>query len=1387
MKVSEVVRLNETAEFASDVQLRWYAEDGPKNLALVRRYVFTRTSAGERKSPVDILYQIKQASLLDTYENRFVVIATFGHGKTHLALALANFFGKRPESEEVDAVLNNIHFAFGDEPEAESYREFKQGRKRHLVVCLDGTKPDDLPHLFLSALQKALRNEPETAKASLPFWTEEALRIVQRIESRDAERGRANEFLRSHELDVASLKARLESQDVSVYDTVRSLCQHLSGFMPDMGGQVSLAHAVEWAADTFCGEGDDKPFSGVLVLFDEFSAFMRSYSIRGTAGNPLQKLLDGVSNRQGKVVFVAFGQSDPDATVRSVFHQTPNEQGRASLLLELQRLPPRFRFLLYTTMESVLDSYLDQDSAELRGAFDRDSVWPAILDATDDCLTLFKKRYEQELGWNSEKFQEVVTLGAFPLHPTTTALLCNVELLDSPNPRSVLGFVFKQLEGLADQPVTAGGSPCWIRAVHLVDWFKDQLADDEWKQYEEALRQRGGDLAPHEGLVLKAMLLHVVSKMPTQQVPFAHALVHLTGLTQAEVEAALKKLADATVIEHVSTAKKYIFWPLGGGARLLHDHINREIAGRSMTWDEWKRANASPAEFDLPAIQVSVAWGHPDDWEARQWYLPREFASAAKVKEIVSDSPGCVIWLVAKNDADVDWFDQNGDQILSALGNTAPLPVAVMCPSRPSPLLLEGMFKHVVLESLTGSEIVQFGGGIVQTVKTQVKSAIVNETRLLPTTKKRYGVPLPYAASLKAAPPPDRMESIVQRLYELAYPSAPPAFFTHLKARSTNLKSAVSHLSALLLQNQVNSRTYEANKVAVGTVDNFLVVGKPGSWGVLSPDKRLQLPQSQRTTTGWDLLSQSVLPGTEAEIRPTVLRLRQPPFGYDDNTLTLLFCAWYGYHRHDLRLSIKGAINTVEFLVEKVKAGPGDLVEFLSAGGVRLSRKDRAGTVGEVKKIIERATRLAAEPMSKAEASAATVKLAEFLNDERNQDPSEREMAKEAGEIIGGALKRADAYDTEVRSILEAAREQVDFTDLLDSAKRAGEVESVREVVPEQPPVSEVREVVLKRLGESVEAFCKQNEALSDITHHKHQHDQLTRAGRAVHAHVELYARIRQALERLETAKAEYEDKQKDAARLETLRVIGTRGPLQQLRGGLESVNGARCVSSEARAVQAAKKAGLKQAIEEHERFAADIGAKVDAIASAGALATVESSITERRWAFEDAPEMAQITVAFDRCAALRCFFEDLHATGHDTFGTRKEHEACVKALRELKVNHAGCLSGPREARIVDAEEKAQSRVRELEKDAEAWLAKMQSRSNEAEDLNRLLDELSHPPDFLPAARAAEVQGLVSKLRELISKDAYGQIRALFLRIRDKGLRKRLIEELRTLLTADGE
>ena len=70
-------------------------------------------------------------------------------------------------------------------------------------------------------------------------------------------------------------------------------------------------------------------------------------------------------------------------------------------------------------------------------------------------MELFSKRYEDTLNWDTEKFDEIVTKGCFPLHPLTTALLCDLKLhgvvAQGSNPCTVLGFIFKLVNDKKDQ------------------------------------------------------------------------------------------------------------------------------------------------------------------------------------------------------------------------------------------------------------------------------------------------------------------------------------------------------------------------------------------------------------------------------------------------------------------------------------------------------------------------------------------------------------------------------------------------------------------------------------------------------------------------------------------------------------------------------------------------------------------------------------------------------------------------------------------------------------------------------------------------------------------------------------------------------------------------
>ena len=96
MLIRDLVHIDEHGAFRSDVQLSDY--DNPTlNRDLLRNYIFTVSApttsrAGRDSSAKDVLDLLKTGFIVERFENRMVLTANYGYGKSHLALTLANFF-----------------------------------------------------------------------------------------------------------------------------------------------------------------------------------------------------------------------------------------------------------------------------------------------------------------------------------------------------------------------------------------------------------------------------------------------------------------------------------------------------------------------------------------------------------------------------------------------------------------------------------------------------------------------------------------------------------------------------------------------------------------------------------------------------------------------------------------------------------------------------------------------------------------------------------------------------------------------------------------------------------------------------------------------------------------------------------------------------------------------------------------------------------------------------------------------------------------------------------------------------------------------------------------------------------------------------------------------
>lgn len=1018
MLIKDLVRINTNAEFFNDVQLRWFWDE-QKNAKLAKGYIFTRQAGENRKSTVDALDMVRYGLTDPGSENRMLFMATFGQGKTHLALAMANFFAKPPESEEVQYLVQSLKHAYGDSPAVKNFTELKERNPRHLVVCLQGDEVGfDLSSYFVREVERSLKAELSASGGMLPLWFKTALDMLET--SVAPQRPKADAFLASREMDLPKLRQRLEQKDASLYDLVRDLIEHVTGVRPDLGARLSLNALVSHVCQEYCGQG--KPYAGLVILFDEFNAFMHAYSKRETAGTPLQDLLNGIANNRENSVFVGFAQRDPMTIVNAL--QPTN---RDALTVEMSRIPQNQRTWLFNNLETVLDAYIGADEATLNGALEAAHAWPALFDAEEAAQILFKRRYERELEWGQEQFRANVTIGCFPLHPVTTALLCSVDLAETGNnARGLLQFVLKSKENIENKPVAANGKPTWICAARMVDWFEKTLCVEElhWEQYQKAVYDGGGDFPDLQKEVLKAMLLHLLAKLPMANVKYEQAIALLAGIGHEEAKTALKWMADRNLIDWDATNNKYTFLSASGGDRDLRDYIKREVEQTQLKLATLQE-NVTISVTGFRATEVSVEWGNAVDWQANPTLLTKEFFKPEVLRGLLSEGRGATVWLIPRDENDISEIEANAQSVIDAACGTTPQPLTIFLPTTAFPGIHDGLRKLQLLADLPQQKRVDFAAYLPNN-----KARIIDQLKAGMQTLR--GSPKKWFAhtSLTPALQADALsgDGLVKRVVTDCFKKAPPSFIKDQKEDNPKLRRASALLSKLLLENKaptfqqlLQAQPNDGNlKMADTILDAVLTVGRPAAWGVVSSSKHLQEPTHAKVRLAWDELSNAFpSAGAASDLKGVIKLLLKAPYGYDSNSLTLLLCAWIGHYRHDLEITQRGAAYSISRLQDALNAGkPAEFIGELSSNFYKIKRRDRTVVLREIQDILSRVQQIATNPLTRQEGSDAIVKLEAFLTDGGNSDQTMRERVDETKDRLKGDLELAETYDTKAEELL---------------------------------------------------------------------------------------------------------------------------------------------------------------------------------------------------------------------------------------------------------------------------------------------------------------------------------------------------------------------------------
>jgi hypothetical protein len=906
MLLNQLVRINEAGIVADSVNFG-LMEQPETNQKLCEGFVFNYDKDKPEESTVGVLEALRSSYDSRNQANVHLLVQQYGKGKSHFAVAIANYFSQPADSPEVQGILTAVENAAGRNSAIAQRLQAYKKYGRHLVVCLSGDRPGDIRKQFLQTLLKTL--EAEGIKDSVAqHICAEPLSYLQRLDANPQERECAEEYLESigsPDGNLDSIAQQLQKSNPAVIPTLKDLAKHLTGFVPDWNINVDIEEILKDLIKTHCS-GENPRFQGILILLDELNFYLQNWAKDpiGSGGTALQNITNICETYKSKIALLSFTQIDPAMGAGIPVGSLEDHRRLVS------RLAPKGSTYqkVASSLELVLDNLLIQDKET--------PAWEAFWTTWNNTLlaetnSAYEKRIiiYQSKGWTRDKFHQVLTVGCFPLHPLTAYLLCN---LDFTVDRTALQFIKKEAkEFIQNQPLEAADQKLnFLYPIALVDTFLDNFANDSnYSKYKEAYSAVSGSDDPNELLVLKALFLfHASGKIAkSDRESHEEVLATLTGLSVLAVKAALDKLVNTRdVVYYKREAKLYRFWtgraPTGIEKEIEDEirerggeiSVDRVVAFCQSNIEQFLDSKTLAAKHFVDANKLVL-----EDWQfEHKVYTIDHFTRALTSDQTLrlTEQRGILAYVVGETQADLQDFRRRVDSLLAK----SPIRdrIAVAIPSDETGELATVLLKIQTLKNKEVAERRSLGQAYDELLKRWQDQVSAQAGKLLKSCTY-------HCVGVEKIPPAEREkpQRVISVLLENLYSFVPPIDSVD-KLRSGHMtgRKVVGFVSRQLL----------AENLAAPLPDNtysFVDTLFVSRWKLLKKTSRKYTahePENERVKAAWDLISKMTDLGEQpekvVELKKIWKVLSEAPYGYNEYTFTMLLAGWLSFHRKEVVL-----------------------------------------------------------------------------------------------------------------------------------------------------------------------------------------------------------------------------------------------------------------------------------------------------------------------------------------------------------------------------------------------------------------------------------------------------------------------------------------------------
>lgn len=568
------------------VDLRWELFEDSKNIGRMSSY---RPITSHRQA------FHKLAKSLDVKDKRsYLLVGTYGTGKSHLCLMLANYFRTPAYEQPMLKFFDN--YAAVDPEEADALRA-RRSSGRYLVVLCDWSSRGDFEEVVLRAVDTALKREGFADDLDTPYL--QALKKIELWQELAESGGPKGSFHSTFErlliernpgLTLAAFKSHLAAFDGTALEEFKQLHHEVTtaSFAYDKTDLLAVL------TTTLASTAFKQRFLGMLVLFDEFGDTIERGHMSPKMFQQFAQLCAETPSQCARIIFV--GTSHKDLSTYAKAYNATEFRTASDRIVPVTLATDGVEDIIAAIVapKKVCDLW-------------REKVVPHY--DTFDVLSTDCQRLKLFHWLKVPKIRESIIENIYPMHPMATHALLRLAEDIASNNRSIFTFFASEASPEADigsygyyvatSPIETGRKLNLYTADMLFDYFAPRLKSENkelrppirasLQDYESSLRELGQVVAqdpvnqlelqndPLVARILRLMLIYQIIGVPNTQENLQFGLYCSTHGEREALENRLRTLTSKHILYQLKDTKVYEFKQSRGTdiEQLIEDYIQK--------------------------------------------------------------------------------------------------------------------------------------------------------------------------------------------------------------------------------------------------------------------------------------------------------------------------------------------------------------------------------------------------------------------------------------------------------------------------------------------------------------------------------------------------------------------------------------------------------------------------------------------------------------------------------------------------------------------------------------------------------------------------------------------------------------------------------------------